>query len=84
MDKLCDFLISRLILDFDGDVTYDTINNFLADDDSTTARALRGRLIAEGNAGDFLIVLSDCLREYIRTGITPDNVKSQIELYAES
>ncbi|MDX9720737.1 MAG: hypothetical protein RBU37_08310 [Myxococcota bacterium] len=84
MEELCQFLIGRMILDFDGEVDQETVTRFLADDSSPLARDLRGRLLAEGGLEDFLIVLSDCLRDSIRTGITPEKVREQISTYVES
>lgn len=84
MEELCKTLMSHIILDFDGDVTYDTIDDFLADDPSPLAQSLRGRLDKENGAADFLLVLSDCLRESLRSGITPARVEQQIKIYVDS
>jgi len=84
MDELCQFLVKHMILDFDGEVTQESISRLLAEDPSPLAQSLRSRLIEDDGVGDFLIVLSDCLRDKIRTGVTPTNVKKQIEIYVES
>lgn len=84
MDEFVEYLIQHMILDFDGELNVDTLTKFLADDDSTLARDVRARFAAENGADDFLIVMCDCLRDYIRTGITADKVKTQVSVYIES
>ena len=83
MDELCKFLINHMILDFDGEVDKEAISRFLLDDGSSLARSLRGKLLSDG-IEDFLIVLSDVLRESIPKGITPEKVKDHISMYIES
>lgn len=84
MNDLCKFLISHIILDFDGEVNQEIITRFLVEDRSPLAQSLKGRLSAEHGPEDFLIVLSDCLRAAIRTGITAEVVEQKIQTYVDS
>ena len=83
MNDLCEFLIKNLILDFDAAVDHETLQGFIQDDDSPLASSLRERLTPE-KLDDFLIVLGDCLREHIRTGIDAAAVTKQIGLFVDS
>lgn len=83
MNELCQFLITKIILDFDTDVDHERLMGFLEDDTSEDGLALKARLTPE-KLDDFLIVLSDCLREYIRTGIDEARVAEQIKLFTDA
>jgi hypothetical protein len=41
-------------------------------------------LIEENGIDDLLITLADCLKEHLRTGVTADRVREELNLYAES
>ncbi len=84
MKQLIAYLLDHAILDFSGDLTLDTIRDFLRDDDSPTARALLAKLVQEGGVDDMVVTLADCLQEYLRTGLTDEVMISQIKLYSES
>lgn len=84
MNKLIAFLLDHAILDFSGELTLDTIKDFLRDDDSAEGRSLISKLSKEGNVDDMMVTLADCLQEYIRTGVTENVVRDQIKAYAES
>ncbi|MCU0681408.1 MAG: hypothetical protein MUF34_03965 [Polyangiaceae bacterium] len=84
MKELIRYLIDNMYLDFQGDVTMETIRNFLREDDSREARALLNKLIEDKGVEEMLITLADCLRENIRTGVTEDDVRDQLGTYSES
>jgi hypothetical protein len=84
VNKLIAFLLDHAILDFSGELTLETIKDFLRDDDSAEGRALIGKLSKEGTVDDMMVTLADCLQEYIRTGVTENVVRDQIKAYAES
>lgn len=84
MKQLIAYLLDHAILDFSGDLTLDSIRDFLRDDDTSTARSLLAKLVQEGGVDDMVVTLADCLQEYLRTGLTDDVVLSQIKLYSES
>lgn len=84
MNKLIAFLLDHAILDFSGELTLDTIKEFLREDDSSEGRSLVNKLSKEGGVDDMMVTLADCLQEYIRTGVSDNVVREQIKLYAES
>ncbi|MCS6914766.1 MAG: hypothetical protein RMK29_08820 [Myxococcales bacterium] len=84
MNALINYLIDNLMLDFQGDLALETVRHYLRDDDSQDARALLAKLAEDRGVSDMMITLADCLKDYIRTGITEEVVREQIRLYAES
>ncbi len=84
MNQLIAYLMDNLILDFKGELDLDMARNFLRGDDSADARALTARLVQDGGVDDMIIVLADCLREYIRSGINEEIVRSQLRMYTEA
>jgi hypothetical protein len=82
--ELIRYLLDNMYLDFQGDVSMETVRNFLREDDSREARALLNKLIEEKGVEEMLITLADCLRENIRTGVTEEAVRDQLGTYAES
>lgn len=84
MKELIQYLIDNMQLDFQGEITLDTIRQFLREDDSREARKLLGRLIEDQGVDDMLITLADCLKDYIRTGISEEVVSEQLRLYSDS
>ena len=84
LNRLIGLLLENLILDFQGDLTLDTVRDCLRDDNSREARALLAKVVEDGGVSEMMIVLADCLQEHIKTGIHADVVHEQIRLYAES
>ncbi len=84
MNQLVAYLIKNLIIDFQGELDLDMARDFLREDDSPEAKALITRLVQDGGVDDMIIVLADCLREYIRTGINEEVVRNQIKMYTEA
>lgn len=84
MDELCSFIMDHLVLDFEGEANMDTINDMLVRDGSQLARDLRAKLIAEQGPDSFLLVLVDCLREFIRDGIDESKLRDQAKYYLEA
>jgi hypothetical protein len=82
--ELIHYLIDNMQLDFQGEITLETVRQLLREDDSREARKLLGRLIEDQGVDDMLITLADCLKDYIRTGISDEIVTEQLRLYAES
>ena len=39
---------------------------------------------ADGGVDDMLVVLADCLKDFIRQGIQEETVREQLHLYVES
>ena len=85
MKELIKYLLDNMYLDFQGEITLETVRGFLREDDGREARALLGKLMEnQGSVDDMLITLADCLKEHIQTGVTEKVVSDQIAMYTES
>jgi hypothetical protein len=82
--ELVRYLLENLYLDFQGEISLDTVRQFLRGDDSREAKALLAKLIEDKGVDDLLLTLADCLKEHIRAGITEQTVREQLSLYSES
>lgn len=84
MNALIKHLLDHLILDFDGDLSMETVRNFLRSDESRDARAVLSKLADDRGTENMMLTLADCLKEYLRSGINEDVLRDQLRLYAES
>ncbi|MEN9577557.1 MAG: hypothetical protein RJA70_566 [Pseudomonadota bacterium] len=84
MDELVEYLLSNLQLDFTGDLSVEKVREFLRDDDGREARRVLAKVIEDNGMDDLLITLVDCLRDNIRTGVSPEVVREQLNLFAEA
>ena len=84
MKELIQYLLDNMILDFRGEITLETVRGFLREDDSREARKLLGKLIEDKGVDEMLIILADCLSQYLRSGINEKAVGEQLSLYADS
>ncbi len=84
MKKFSRYLLDHLVLDFDGEITMEEINTLLLEDGSKLAHDLRARLIAESGPNDFLLVLADCLKEFLAEGINEELVGDQVAFYLDA
>ncbi len=84
MKELVRYLLENLYLDFQGEISLDTVRQFLRGDDSREAKALLQKLIEDKGVDDLLIALADVLKEHIRTGVNEQVVREQLALYSES
>jgi hypothetical protein len=82
--ELIKYLLDNLQLDFQGEITLETVRNFLREDDGREARQLLAKLMEEKGVDDMLITLADCLKDHIQTGINERVVRDQINMYSES
>jgi hypothetical protein len=71
-------------IDFQGGITIEEVRKFLRDEDSRESRALLSRLIEDNGMDDLMVTIADCLKEFIRTGITEDVVRAQLTSYSDS
>jgi hypothetical protein len=78
------YLIENLYLDFQGEITIETVRGFLREDDSREARALLSKIIEDKGVDDMLITLADCLQDHLRSGINEDVIREQLSMYSES
>ena len=84
MKELVRYLIDNMYLDFQGDISLETVRNLLREDESREARQLLSKIIEEKGVDDLLNTLADCLRDHLRTGISEDTIRDQLNLYSES
>jgi len=84
VQELVRYLLENLYLDFQGDISVETVRGFLREDDSREARALLSKIIEEKGVDDLLLALADCLKEQLRTGITEKTVRDQLSVYTDS
>lgn len=84
MKELIKYLFDHLVIDFQGEITLETVRGFLREDDGREARQLLAKLIEEKGVDDMLITLADCLQEHIQGGINERTIREQLGIYAES
>ena len=84
MKDLIRYLVENMYLDFQGEISIDTVRQLLRGDESREARSLLAKLIEDKGVDDLLLTLADCLKEHIRTGVSEEVVREQLTLYAES
>ncbi|HQP37514.1 MAG TPA: hypothetical protein PLI95_20155 [Polyangiaceae bacterium] len=84
MKELIRYLLENMYIDFQGEISLETVRSYLREDDSPEARALLSKIIEENGVDDLLITLADCLKENISVGITEDVVRDQLRTYSDS
>ena len=84
MKELIRYLLENMYLDFQGEISLDTVRGFLRGDESREARSLLQKLIEDKGVDDLLLTLADVLKDHIRTGVNEEVVREQLSLYAES
>src|SRR4051794_32629863 len=73
--QLIAYRLENMIIDFQGDITLETMREFLRDDDSREARALLNKLVEDGGVSDMMITLADCLQENLKSTISDDTMR---------
>ena len=81
---LVGYLLENIYLDFQGEISLETVRQFLRGDDSREAKALLAKLIEDKGVDELLITLADVLKDHIRSGIDEPVLREQLVLYAES
>ena len=84
MKDLIKYLLDNLVIDFQGEITLETVRSFLREDDGRESRQLLAKLIEEKGVDDMLITLADCLKENIQGGINERSVREQLNIYSDS
>src|SRR5262249_44940018 len=82
--ELVRYLLDNLYVDFQGEISLDTVRQFLRGDDSREAKQLLQKLIEDKGVDDLLITLADVLKDHVRTGVNDQVMKEQLVMYAES
>jgi len=76
--------LENMYLDFQGEISLETVRQFLRSDDSREARTLLQKLIEDKGVDELLLTLADVLKDHLRTGVSDDVVREQLVLYSES
>ena len=84
MKELVRYLLENMYLDFQGDISVERVREFLREDDSREARQLLSKILEEKGVDDLLITLADCLKEHIRSGVSEETIREQLQLYSDS
>ena len=84
MKELVRYLLENMYLDFQGDISVERVREFLREDDSREARQLLSKIIEEKGVDDLLITLADCLKDHIRSGVSEETIREQLQLYSDS
>ncbi len=84
MKELVRYLLDNMIVDFQGEISFETVRGFLREDDGKEARAVLAKLIEDKGVDEMLITLADCLKEQIATGVNEKVVREQLMLYTDS
>lgn len=84
MNELIRYLLSNIVLDFQGEISLDQVRSMLREDGGREARQLLDKLTQDHGVDDMLITLADSLKDYVGQGITQDVVREQLGLYSES
>ena len=84
MKELIKYLLDNMYIDFQGEITLETVRSFLHEDDGRDARLLLSKLIEEKGVDDMLLTLADCLKEHIQTGVNETVIADQLAQYSES
>ena len=84
MKELARYLLENMYLDFQGEISLDTVRQFLRTDDSREARQLLQKLIEDKGVDELLLTLAAVLKDNLRTGVSDEVVREQLQLYSES
>ena len=84
MKELVRYLMENMYLDFQGEISLDTVRQFLRNDDNRDARQLLQKLIEDKGVDELLLTLADVLKDHLRGGVSEDVVREQLVLYSES
>ncbi len=83
MQKLAEYLIKHLIVDFEGEMDDKLLESLAGDDDA--GRRLVAKIREEGGFDDFIVDFLDMLKmTHLETGINRDVVVKELREYAES
>ena len=84
MNRLIAHLLENLILDFQGELDLEMVRDMLKGDESKDAKAVYAKVVADGGVSDMMVVLADCLKDYIKQGINDNVVREQLRMYLDA
>ena len=82
--ELVRYLLENMYLDFQGEISLETVRQLLRSDDSREARQLLQKLIEDKGVDELLLTLADVLKDHLRSGVNEEVVREQLQLYSES
>jgi hypothetical protein len=59
VNELIRYLIDNMYIDFQGDISMETVRNFLKTEDTRESRALLNKIVEDKGVEDMLITLAD-------------------------
>jgi DNA polymerase III gamma/tau subunit len=84
LNELAQYLLDNIIVDFEGEVTTETVRELLRKDDSQAARALLQRIIEDNGIEDLLLAVADCLNDNLANGINTGVIREHLVGYSDS
>ena len=84
MEELAKYLLEKIDIDFQGDISVEVVKDYLRKDGSPLAKKLLDKIIEEKGVDELLITLADCLKENLTTGINGEVIEESLNMYADS
>ena len=84
MKDLIRYLLDNMYIDFQGEISLDAVRQFLRGEESRESKQLLQKLIDDKGVDELLITLADCLKDHIRTGVSEQVVREQLNVYSDS
>lgn len=84
MNELAQYLFDNMIIDFEGEVSTETIRAFLRKDEGPVSRALLQKIIEDKGIDDLVIALADVLKANVTNGIDTGLIREHLVTYSES
>ncbi len=83
MNELAQYLLENILVDFEGEVTTESVRAFLRKDNSQDGRACLQKIIEENGIDDLLLALADIMTAEISKAITPAKIREHLVTYSE-
>jgi len=84
LNELAQYLFDNMIIDFEGEVSMETIRVFLRKDEGPVSRALLQKIIEDKGIDDLVIALADVLKANVTNGIDTGLIREHLVTYSES
>jgi len=84
LNELAQYLFDNMIIDFEGEVSTETIRAFLRKDEGPVSRALLQKIIEDKGIDDLVIALADVLKANVTNGIDTGLIREHLVTYSES
>ncbi|MBN2804279.1 MAG: hypothetical protein JXR91_14385 [Deltaproteobacteria bacterium] len=84
MNELAQYLIENIMLDFEGDLTEDTVRSFLRNDNSSEAKELLQKIIEEKGIEDLLLATAEVLTQELTKKFSVSEIREHLVSYSEA